>query len=120
LKEAHVAALIHDWEDGTPASLIALRMATIEGARALGMQNEIGTVEVGKKADIVLVDMDTPRFTPLNDIVHHLVYSALSRDVTTVIVDGKVIMQDRAIKTLDVKNILRQSRQRAARIHKSV
>ena len=107
LKEAHVAALIHDWEDGTPASLIALRMATIEGARALGMQNEIGTVEVGKKADIVLVDMDTPRFTPLNDIVHHLVYSALSRDVTTVIVDGKVIMQDRAIKTLDVKNILR-------------
>lgn len=119
LKEAHVAALIHDWEYGSPASLIALRMATIEGARALGMDNEIGSVEVGKKADLVLVDTDTPRFTPRNNIVHQLVYSALSRDIVTVIVDGQIVMQDKEICTLDVKNVLEKARERADRIHKN-
>ena len=53
----------------------------------------------------------------LNDIVHHLAYSSLSRDIVTVIVDGMVIMQDSIIKTLDVKDILSKCRERAARIH---
>ena len=70
-------------------------MATIEGAEVLGLQDEIGTIEVGKKADIIIIDASSLKFTPENDIATILVYGANGNDVLTTIVDGKVLMENR-------------------------
>lgn len=83
----------------------ALEMGTINGAKALGWNNEIGSIEVGKKADIILIDTDKPHFYPHHNIISSLAYSAQASDVDTVIVDGKIIMEKREIKTLDVEKI---------------
>ncbi|MEM3452577.1 MAG: amidohydrolase family protein, partial [Candidatus Hadarchaeum sp.] len=71
----------------------ALEMATINGAAALGLQAELGSLEVGKKADLIIVDLRKPHLSPMHDIVSHLVYSASGSDVDTVIVDGKILME---------------------------
>lgn len=83
----------------------ALEMGTINGAKALGWNNEIGSIEVGKKADIILIDTDKPHFYPHHNIISSLAYSAQASDLDTVIVDGKIIMEKREIKTLDVEKI---------------
>jgi 5-methylthioadenosine/S-adenosylhomocysteine deaminase len=84
----------------------ALRMATIEGAKALGLENEVGSLEVGKKADIVLIDFSKPHLKPLHDIYASIVYSAHGSDVDTVIVDGRILMQNRQVKTLNEQAVL--------------
>lgn len=71
-----------------------LKMATIEGAKVLGLENSIGTIEVGKKADIIVINTNDLRFTPENDIATTLVYSANGSDVETTIIDGKVLMEN--------------------------
>ncbi len=91
-----------------PAKQI-VRMATIMGARALGLGDQIGSLEIGKKADIILLDMHKPHLTPFHNLHGLLVYSALGSDVDTVIVDGKVLMQNRKFSTLDVNEIMSQS-----------
>jgi 5-methylthioadenosine/S-adenosylhomocysteine deaminase len=78
-----------------------LRMATRGGAQALGMEDEIGSLEPGKKADLVLVDLTGAHMRPINKIENSLVYCANARDVETVICDGQVIMENRRILTLD-------------------
>jgi 5-methylthioadenosine/S-adenosylhomocysteine deaminase len=78
-----------------------LRMGTLGGAEALGMQREIGSLEPGKKADLILVDLTGTHMRPINRIENSLVYCASSHDVVTVICDGKVVMEDRRIQTLD-------------------
>lgn len=78
-----------------------LRMATIEGAKVLGMENEIGSLEVGKKADIIIIDLNKPHLCPVHDIYSTLAYSACGSDVETVIIDGEIIMENRKIKTVD-------------------
>jgi 5-methylthioadenosine/S-adenosylhomocysteine deaminase len=83
-----------------------LEMATIGGARALGLEKEIGSLEVGKKADIILVDMRSPHLTPRHNVVSHLVYAASGADVTDVICDGKIIMRDRELLTLEEDIVL--------------
>ena len=99
-------------KDGTVlSSRQMLRLVTIEGARALGLGEQIGLLEVGKKADIILVDFQQPHFYPLHNIPSHLVYCASGRDVDTVIVDGKILMQDREFKTLDIKEVLLHAQQ---------
>ena len=71
----------------------ALRMATIDGARALGLGNEIGSLEVGKRADVIVVRMDSLHSTPHPaDLVSAITYSAQSSDVETVIIDGQLVM----------------------------
>ena len=80
-------------------------MATINGAKALGWDKEIGSIEVGKKADIILLDLDKPHFYPRHNLVSAISYSAHGSDVDTVMVDGKIIMENREIKTLDVELI---------------
>jgi len=82
-----------------------LRMATINGARALHWDNEIGTLEVGKKADMILIDIDKPHFAPWNNPVSDLVYAAQGGDVKTTIVNGKILMQNYQVLTLDVERI---------------
>jgi cytosine/adenosine deaminase-related metal-dependent hydrolase len=83
-----------------------LEMATIDGARALGLESEIGSLEVGKKADVILVDMFKPHLFPLNMPVHRIAYFANGSDVDTVIVDGQVVMEHRRVLTVDEAAVL--------------
>ena len=78
-----------------------LKMATIDGAKVLGMDNEIGSLEVGKKADIIIIDLNKPHLCPVHDIYSTLAYSVYGSDVETVIIDGEIIMEDRELKTVD-------------------
>lgn len=83
-----------------------LEMATINGATALGMENEIGTIEVGKKADMALVDMKSPHLTPYRNPISHLVYSAEGADVSTVICNGDILMHEREVLVLDEVEVM--------------
>jgi cytosine/adenosine deaminase-related metal-dependent hydrolase len=84
----------------------ALEMATIHGARALGLEGEIGSVEAGKRADLVIFDLDTPEWRPLLDPVSNLVYSASGASVRTVLVDGRVLLDDGRVTTIDEPAVL--------------
>jgi cytosine/adenosine deaminase-related metal-dependent hydrolase len=84
-------------------------MATIDAARALGIDKLTGSIEVGKKADIILVDMFKPHLVPFFMASHRIAYEALGSDVNTVIVDGKVLMENREVKTVDEKEVLEQA-----------
>ncbi|GIK43952.1 MAG: N-ethylammeline chlorohydrolase [Chloroflexota bacterium] len=86
-----------------------LHMATLGGAEALGMENEIGSLEVGKKADLILVDLSGSHMRPINNLENSLVYCANANDVQTVICDGQVVMEDRQILTLDEEEWVSQA-----------
>lgn len=83
----------------------ALEMASINGAKALDWSDEIGSIEVDKKADLILIDMDKPHLYPKHNTVSALSYSVQGSDVDTVIIDGNIIMENREVKTLDVEKI---------------
>jgi len=89
-----------------------LRAATIEGARALGMGDVIGSVEVGKRADLVLVDLEAPHLTPVHDVAALLVFAAGRGDVTDVLVDGMPVVRDRRSTRLDTGQLLERARVR--------
>ena len=97
-------------------ALTVLRMATSSGAKAIGLGDEIGSLTVGRRADLIQVEMDDVHFVPTYDVVSHLVYVADEQDVISVVVDGKVVMRERDIVTLDEERVKRESRQLAARI----
>ena len=102
-------ALLHKGIQKEPTLLPAeqvLRMATIEGAKALLWEKEIGSIEVGKDADLVMVDLKKPHLRPLFNEVSHLVYSAKAADVNTVLVKGKIVMENRKVTTVNVEKIL--------------
>ncbi|MDP6483221.1 MAG: amidohydrolase [Nitrospinota bacterium] len=84
----------------------AIEMATINGARAIGMADEIGSLEAGKKADVILISMKRPEWFPLYSEVQNLVYSASGDSVHTVFIDGKIVMEDRVVKTVDEEEVL--------------
>jgi 5-methylthioadenosine/S-adenosylhomocysteine deaminase len=102
-----------------PATAV-LDMATRGGAAALGLGAQIGSLEVGKRADVILVDTRGPRQTPMFDPVAHLVYSAHGDDVTTTIVNGKVLMRDRKVLTLNEATILAEARAAAETVRAAV
>ena len=81
-------------------------MTTIDAARALGMEKEIGSIEVGKKADLILVDMRKPHLYPYNMIPSRMAYFAHGSDVDTVIVDGEILMENRVVKTVNEDDVL--------------
>lgn len=83
----------------------ALEMGTLNGAKALDWEDDIGSIKVGKKADIILIDMDKSHLYPKHSLISALSYSAQGSDVDTVIIDGKIVMEKREIKTLDVERI---------------
>jgi 5-methylthioadenosine/S-adenosylhomocysteine deaminase len=83
-----------------------VRMATIEGAGVLGMEKQIGSLETGKLADLILIDMNRPHLTPLYDVYPQLVYAVGRDDVRTVLIHGRLVMQDGVLLTLDEEKIL--------------
>jgi len=87
---------------GRPARAeVGVEMATINGAKALGLEKEIGSIEKGKKADIILFDLRRPEWMPIYDILYNLVWCATGDSVETVMVDGKILMENRVLKTID-------------------
>jgi 5-methylthioadenosine/S-adenosylhomocysteine deaminase len=117
------AAFLHKLTSKDPRALparTALRMATIDGARALGMHKEIGSLEPGKRADLIVVSMRTARQTPLYDPLSHLVYVTRGDDVQTMVVDGKVIMRDRRVTTMNESAVLDEAGQWARKVRQAV
>ena len=103
------ASLLQKVASGDPTALPArevLEMATIKGAEALSWSDEIGSIEPGKKADIIVVDLRKPHLTPLYDEESHLVYAARSSDVRTVFVDGRPVVEDGRLTTMDLEEIM--------------
>jgi 5-methylthioadenosine/S-adenosylhomocysteine deaminase len=98
----------------------ALEMATIGGARVVGQQARIGSLEAGKRADLIVVDMSRPRQQPLFDPVAQLVYASRGDDVETTIVNGKVLMRNRKVLTLDEARVLSDARAAADQVRKAV
>jgi 5-methylthioadenosine/S-adenosylhomocysteine deaminase len=103
-EEMDTAAKLHKLISGDPKTLPAeqaFEMATIRGARALHLDKIIGSIEKGKRADIVIVDMDSLNQTPYYNLYSHLVYATKAADVRTVIIEGRLVMQDRRLLTLN-------------------
>jgi len=116
-------ALLHKLQAGDPRVLPAsdvLAMGTREGARTLGLQDAIGSLEAGKRADVIIVSMDHPRQTPMYDPLSHLVYATRGDDVRTTIVNGRVLMRDRQVLTLDERAVLTEARSRAKDVRAAV
>lgn len=106
--EMNLLALIHKGARQKADCVSAreiFRMATIQGAKALGMEQETGSIEVGKKADLAILNLHTPSMMPGNDLLAGLCYSANGSEVETVIIDGKITMEDRKVLTMDEERI---------------
>jgi len=106
--ELSLLTLIHKGVGNTAQCISAkdgFRIATINGARALRMEKEIGSIEVGKKADLAILNIDTPSFMPNNNLIAGLSYSANGSEVETVIIDGKITMKNREFLTMDKERI---------------
>ncbi len=99
---------------------VALEMATLGGARALGMEGLIGSLEKGKRADVITVSTSAARQTPLYDPVSHLVYTTRGDDVRTTIVNGQVLMRDRRVLTLDRASVIADANRAAAAVRAAV
>ena len=89
----------------------ALRMATVNGAKALGMEEQIGSLTAGRKADIVILDLNKPHLTPLllgefSNVIPNVVFAAQGSDVETVLIDGKIVMENRVLQTVDEEEII--------------
>jgi 5-methylthioadenosine/S-adenosylhomocysteine deaminase len=120
--EMRSAALNAKGADRDPTALPAgqvLAMATGEGAAVLGLADQIGSIETGRRADLIVLDLDRVHLTPLFDPVSHLVYAADRSDVSHVIVDGRVVVEDRYINTFDLGRVMAEVRRLAARVGKS-
>jgi 5-methylthioadenosine/S-adenosylhomocysteine deaminase len=116
--EMRTAALLQKVLHGPevlPANRV-LRMATIDGARAMGLDTEIGSIEVGKRADLSLVKLDRLHSTPARDTVSALVYSAGADDVETVIIDGKLVLRHRRLLTIDEGETIARARAEAEKL----
>ncbi|WP_430784565.1 5'-deoxyadenosine deaminase [Virgibacillus flavescens] len=122
--EMRLASLIQKPKHG-PTSMDArtvFRMATIGGAKAVGLDHEIGSIEVGKKADLVIVDLVNFHTYPSYDLdpISRIVYSATRADVDTTIINGEIVMENKAVKTIDKNIVLREANKSIARLLKRV
>ncbi|MDT5155982.1 MAG: 5-methylthioadenosine/S-adenosylhomocysteine deaminase [Acidobacteriota bacterium] len=122
-EEMDTAAKLHKLATFDPKVITAeeaLSMATREGARALHMDTEIGSLEAGKRADLVVVDLDALHQTPRYNIYSHLVYATKASDVRTVVIEGRVVMRDRRLLTLNEPLIKQKARAIRERISRSL
>lgn len=118
-REMDTAAKIHKVTLRDPTVMSAetvLKMATISGAKVLGLDKLIGSIETGKQADIILVDMNQPHLTPLYNCYSQLVYAARGADVKTSIINGRIVMKDRQLRTIDLPTAMENVRKIAADI----
>jgi 5-methylthioadenosine/S-adenosylhomocysteine deaminase len=102
------------------AARTALNMATLGGAQAIGLDKEIGALTVGRRADLIQISLSDLHFTPMYDVISHLIYVADEQDVTTVVVDGKVLKRDGKVLTVDEARVRREAEAIAARIRAEV
>ena len=111
--EMSFAAKIHKVFRKNPLACPAeqvLRMATLGGASALGLENETGSIEPGKKADLIALSLNQPHLTPMYDPVSHIVYSARGSDVRFVWVDGLQIVEDGKVLTVDEAEVMSEAK----------
>ena len=123
IKEMSTAAKLHKVTRLDPTVLDAqtvVRMATIDGAKTLGMDRKIGSLEAGKKADIILIDLNKPHLTPLYNEYSHLAYAASGADVDTVIINGKVVMENRRLLTINEEEVMSKVREIAQKVKESL
>jgi 5-methylthioadenosine/S-adenosylhomocysteine deaminase len=122
-EEMDTAAKLHKLSSGDPKVVTAeeaLALATIGGARALHMDADIGSLEEGKRADIVVVGLDALHQTPRYSIYSHLVYATKAADVRTVVIEGRVVMRERRLLTLNEPLIKRKARAIRERVTRSL
>ena len=114
-----LAGIIHKAVNDDPTVIPAeyvLEMATINGAKALGLEDSIGSLEVGKKADFVAIDMQKCHLQPYFSPVSAVVYSVTGRDVDTVVVDGKIVVKAGQLMTMDEQEVVREAQRRSKEI----
>jgi len=117
------AALLHKLESRDPRAIgasVALDMATIGGSRALGLDKLVGSLEPGKRADVITVSMAGPRQTPMYNAVSHLVYVSRGDDVQNTIVNGRILMRDRRVLAMDEPAVLAAARKLAEKVREAV
>ena len=122
-EEIRLAALLHKGRLVDPKVMPArrvLEIATSTGARAVGLEKQVGMLQVGKRADLIQIATDAPHLTPLYDVISHLVYAVDAQDVRTVVIDGKVVMKERVVLSLDEASVLDDARKIAARINREI
>jgi 5-methylthioadenosine/S-adenosylhomocysteine deaminase len=122
-EEMLTAALLSKHVTGDPTTAPAaavLEMATLGGARALGMEDRLGSLEPGKRADLAIVGLSQPRMNPVYDPVSHLVYAAKGADVRTVVVEGRVIMDGGRVLTLDEAAVLKEASRLRDQVRRSL
>lgn len=123
IKEMSTTAKLHKVANLDPTVMAAhtvVRMATIEGAKALGMDKITGTLEAGKKADIIIIGLDKPHLTPIYSEYSHLVYAMSGADVDTVIINGKIVMENRQLLTIDEEEVMHKVREIAVKVKQSL
>ena len=123
MEEIDLAAKLAKISKMNPLALGAkdvVAMATIDGARALHMETEIGSLEAGKKADLVLISLSEPNAVPMYDIYAQIAYSLKSSDVEDVVIGGRVVMRDRKLLTVDEPAVIEKARQYGAAVKKSL
>ena len=121
--EMDMAAKLHKVKAMDPTVMDAvtvLRMATIEGARALGLVDIAGSLEKGKRADVIIVDTNKPHLTPMYNPFSHLVYSARGNDVSHSIINGRLVMEDRKLLTLDLKDVMERAKKKSMAVREWV
>src|SRR5271167_2205787 len=123
MEEIDLAAKLQKITKMDPRALGAksvVEMATIEGAKALHMEKEIGSLEAGKKADIILISLDEPNAVPMYDIYVQLAYALKASDVKTVVIGGQVVMRDKKLLTLNEPEILAKAREYGRKVEASL
>jgi 5-methylthioadenosine/S-adenosylhomocysteine deaminase len=120
MRQAALLAKIATRDPTAVPAQTALDMATIGGARALAMDRLIGSLEPGKRADLIIVSMAAARQTPMYDAVSHLVYVTRGDDVRTTIVNGKVLMQNRQVRTLNRSEVIAQAKTLSQKVRDAV
>ena len=107
---------IHTMDPTVMDALTVMKMATIDGANALGIGERTGSLEMGKKADIIVVDTNKPHLTPLYNPYSHLVYAARGNDVCHSVINGRLIMEDRKLLSLDLDEIIARAREKSVQV----
>lgn len=97
-----------------------IRMATCDGAKILGMHDLVGSLKTGMKADVIIIDLNKPHLTPIYNEYSHIVYAAAGSDVETVLINGKIVMENRRLLTIDENEVMERVRKIAERVKKSV